>query len=118
MPNFARILINILLYILYVVIIAFLGGFIFPLLYISFGKEIPVYTSEVYNLVFFIIAGFVFLLTFIFRKSCYLRLKNNEETDTLLKTSYTQKKNQQTHISPEKSTELKNKKSYKKEDKN
>lgn len=91
MPNFARILTNILLYIFYVVVVAFFAWFVIPLVFLSFWREIPVFSIEVYNLIFFIIAWFIFLLTFLLRKSCYISLKSQVVKENSQK-SYTQEK--------------------------
>ncbi len=91
MPNFTRVLINILLYIFYIVVIAFFVWFVIPLVFLSLWREIPVYSIEVYNLVFFIIAGLTFVLTFLLRKSCYISLKFEVLEEIPVK-SYTQEK--------------------------
>ena len=91
MPNFARILINILLYIFYVIVVSFFVWFLIPLVFLSFWREIPVYSIDVYNLIFFIIAWLIFLLTFLFRQSCYISLKSQVLKENSQK-SYTQEK--------------------------
>lgn len=92
MPNLARILINILLYVFYVVTIAFLTWFIIPILALSFGKDIPIYDPEIYNMVFFILAWLIFLITLILRRSCYLSLTSDTQGEKYTSQSYTQKK--------------------------
>jgi len=93
MPNFARFLVNILLYIFYTIVIAFLLWFIVPLILVSVGREIPILSSEEYNLIFFIIAGLVFVLTLLFRRSCYMSFISEDSIE--LTESYTYKKKQE-----------------------
>ena len=103
MPNFGRFLINILLYIFYTIIIAFLLWFIAPLILVSLGREIPVLSHEEYNLIFFVIAWLVFLLTLLFRNSCYISFKKYDEHK--VSESYTQKKKREYNDKKKKSLE-------------
>lgn len=47
---------------------------------------------EVYNLIFFLIAGLTFVLTFLLRKSCYISLKTESSEKPLIKSSPQEKK--------------------------
>jgi len=60
---------------------------------VSAGREIPLLSSEQYNLIFFIIAALVFVLTLLFRRSCYLSFVSEPTRDSTQ--SYTQKKKQE-----------------------
>lgn len=105
LPIAFKAMINILLYILYVLFVSLIFSFVFPLVMQGLGKEVlnPALPENraLFDKIQIFIAIFVLLLSLILRKYFYVSCKNEEsEKKVVIKESYTAKKKQEKAEAP------------------
>jgi len=107
LPIVLRVLLNIIIYVFYVLVASIVFSFLFPLVLQLFGKEILTPSDPIFAKIQIFIALLVLIVSLILRKHFYITLEDSEEKTQ----SYTQTKK-----SPEKKQTQKNKKQTQKSD--
>lgn len=113
LPIVLRVLLNIIIYIFYVLVASVLFSFLFPLVLQLLGQEILSPKDPIFEKIQIFIALLVLIVSLIFRKYFYISLGNPEE-----KTVYIEKKQSYTTTkkTPDRKEAKKSKTSAKKKD--
>jgi len=107
LPIVLRVLLNIIIYVFYVLVASIVFSFLFPLVLQISGQEILTPSDPIFAKIQIFIALLVLIVSLILRKHFYITLEDSEEKTQ----SYTQTKK-----SPEKKQTQKNKKQTQKSD--
>lgn len=104
-PVVAKVMINIILYVVYVLFVSVVFSFVFPLILQAFGQEIIHPSDPVYSKIQYFIVILVLLVSLVFRKHFYVSLKpEQEEIKVEVKESYTASKKKQVNSTKAKTT--------------